>query len=427
MRMNSTKYNSRKILAYLLPAVLGFCSVGAQTISVNQIKTIRGLHVLTDQQLAAINTFVNEHFNLLMSVKDGGKELSDRAEILMDNARGTAVVGDQTQDPYAQQFNKAVKENAPRVFEYTETMENKGLAQQIRLATVVIMSRTDNPELIGNLLPLLKDKSALVRYWAAKGLTTANVRKMLASPESSADAWPKIISGLTACVATETSPVVIEQIANAASISTNPGCIALAKQCIDKRLPLYQNWTVDQEETDLELIKIAADMAMSDSLQSDKAAQTTLIKSAAELFTAAYYRYAKGIQHPVEGGKTVSLLTGESQQALESILIDGEIALTRAAAKADPTIKPRPSFFLKILQSPTLNLDRAYEPFFRDLNRAYQLFPEQTGPNPQYFAPLPDPPDALIQGALAKRAIEGKIIRADSATGSAGRAETPGP
>jgi hypothetical protein len=420
----SIKNTCRNRWICLLMTGLGTGAAFAQTVNLDQIKEIRTRHVLTEQQLGMINTFVTEQFNLLMSVTDSGKELADRQAVLLENSRGSAAVPGQP-DPYAQQFAQAVKNTAPKVFEYTAGMEDKKMGLQIRLAAMVIMINTDNPELIGMYLNLLKDPAEIVRYWAVKGLMTPIVGKTLAATEASAEPWPAILSSLNVCLDAESSPVVIRQIARAGAIAAYPGCSALIKKCIAKRLTLYQNWTVDQEQTDLDLIQTAVEMAMRDSLQSDKPAQHDLIKSAAELFTAAYQRYTKGVLHPVDGGKTISLLSPKSQEGLETILIEGEATLMRAAAKVDNTLHPSGSRFLKILQTPTVpNLDRIYEVFMRELNKAFQLFPEQTGANPQYFPPLPDPPETLVQNALNKSKL--KIIKAEEpAKQPVGGAATP--
>lgn len=380
----------------------------AQTVSKEDINLIRKKSVL-DRDLTTIDAFVAEQFRAMArSVKT--TEMDNVRDTLMSTSLSTSAVRG-ARKIYSDRFANAVRNSYQELFAAASRIEDADLAEHLRLSCVMVMAATDNPILVDDLVKLVPNNSTELSYWAIKALARPNTAAFLSAESSSPELAAELVKQLTQRLALDTTATAIINIANAnRSLPDVNERALLLQKCVQNRLTQYRSWTVSNESSDLRLIEIIIEVV--DELEADsiefenpELLKNQLIRDAAGLFTAVYHRYDRGMAYDDKGDEPLVLLSKKSQTELLTVLIAGEIALRRAADDN------RASRFVRAIQSK--NLQPAYDNLLGAngvVPRKFAIFTDQS-PEDTLFAPLPDPPEELIQGARTLKELSDKLLK----------------
>jgi hypothetical protein len=406
-----TKLNTRLndgsywVFLAIVLAAMGLVRPLGAAVAKRDIDSVRAKNVLNDQDLITLRDYVNEQFEQILDSNDVSV-IGDLTSNIVGVASAAASV-EATREVYAKSFAAAAKEGINRLLERATASKDQKIAARLRLSAAAVAGQADNIELIDTLLDLLKNDSPAVRYWAAKGLILPNVRRYLSSDQAT-EKYTAVIKALSDVLEKETSGPVIAQIA-AVALPEKEGSAALLQKCVEKRLAAYRAWTVTSENSDIELLQNLFRAIFSTPNQEKQTAQRDLMLSAAELYSAAYYRYSKGMQYKDSAGKNIVLLSDQSQTDLQNLLIIGEPEFLRGG---DVNRRRRVPGALQTNNLP--ELARAYEAMFAPkgiVNTEYQIFP-QDDPNAG-IAPLPDPPADVVERAIARSQASTESIGGD--------------
>ena len=372
-----------------------------------QIDGIRAKSVLSeDRDLPAIDEFVQGQFLSMMRAKttaDMDKPLGD----LLDSTSSVSSVDNAVQ-VYSDRFAAAVQSAYQQAFEKSAELTDAALVHHLRLSAAMVVVRADNPLLLDDVLGLLSDRSPDVRYWAARGLSTPRMSAALVTAEDDDDLVRGLRAKVSAAVEAETSGAVMAQLARANRIMANPADgAALLNDCAQTRVAQYRAWTVQNEMADLMIMTEIFDLVSQNLFEDEPDTEAGLVLAAAELLSAAQYRYSVGTGYAVSEDKTLVLLTPESQEELRTLLVEGELGLYRLSGSNAN------SLFLRRMQQND-SLKPAYDALLGvngAVNRQFDIFPEGTADNP--LQPLPDPPTALVERAEIMAQLPEKLLEVE--------------
>ena len=389
----SLSFGSVLILATLLPTATAFAAVSPQ-----QMDAIQGRSVLSEDDKQTLADFVVEQLNTMLIARNGQQLAKASSDLLArkDSKAGATAVQD-----YSDVFAQTVKGNYQRTYDQAASAAEKSLISPIRLGLAIILARTDNPLLIEDLLGLLQNESHSIRYWGAGGLAMPRVAGALGAEAPGSQRLESVRTGLTNCLNQESHPTVIAQVATAATAggAANPEAAAdILRQCIARRLPLYQDWSIENELSDQVIIDNVYRLIVNSRLATNGAAQKELVTSVGILYAAAFSRYRQGMDQR-DGEEVLALLDIQCQHELQTLLILSELLLRKICASIDANVPARPRFPNAIEGGKWPEIDRAYEQLLGErgaVNATYKIFSVGT---PSPFSPVPNPPAELIARA----------------------------
>jgi len=402
-------------------AILGLCTITGvtrysqgQLITSAQINDIQNKNILSETDLQTLGQYVKEQFTAIMAEQSFSASFQQAVQNLIQSASAKNRTSAETVQKYSDTYAQAVNDMSAVAMKHAAGKENQDLADQLRRSTVAIVSNTDNPLVLDTLLGLAGHEDPLIRYQAIRGLERPGMIRYFQG-EQGKEKTDTLIGKLLSILDKENTPEVIRQIAYSAAAADPVKAIEVLKKAMAKRLVLYTDWTVQEELVDLDLYALAFNLLNNPALQeqNNETAQKELVKSAGELYSAAFYRYAKGTQQKDEKGQVLNVLSSDSQTQLQTFLIEAEIILGRAVSQKAPEIAAGGGRFQKMISSPNRDLDRVYELLFGPagiLNRAFK-FSETQESGPPLFAPIPDPPANLIEQANNIRNAQANILK----------------
>ena len=386
-------------------------------VSRTEMDKLRKTSVLPDSDQPKIADYVIEQFELLGSQTEISK-LSSMTKELVEFSQSRSGVAN-TKKIYSDLFTAAVKSNYRTLFDKGAAVAKNAklparlLGQQQKLSSVVLLDACDNVLLLDDLVALLSDESDDIRMWAARGLAGRNIHKTLLQGQPDEATVNKVISGLSGCLDQTSSAVVVEQIARAGNLPKAQGCAALMDKCAKVRVALYRQWTVTNELSDLRIIKEMLAAAAGNGIYGDANLRTQVVAGAAQLYSAAYSRYSKGMTYREgedENSPMLVLLKPGSQQALETLLIEGESAFIKIANLTGSS-RTRARFLTALKERKWANILRAFDYLMgKDgtINGAFNIYSGAGGPEA-----LPDPPAEVITRAKNLRDLADNLIDTD--------------
>ncbi|MCK5114197.1 MAG: hypothetical protein KAR11_05480, partial [Phycisphaerae bacterium] len=364
-----------------------------------------------------IADYVTEQFELLGSHTDIAK-LSAMTRELVGFSRSRSGVAN-TKKIYSDLFSAAVKSNYRSLFDKgaavskTAKAPAQRLAQQQKLSAVVVLVACDNVLLLDDLVTLLGDESEAIRMWAAKGLAGKNIHKALLQGQPDVTAVTKVINGLSDCLDQTSSGAVVEKIVQAGNLPKAQGCAAIMNKCAKVRLAHYRQWKVTNELSDLKIIREMLATAAGDGIFGDANLRTQVVAGAAQLYWAAYSRYAKGMTYKEgedQNSEVLVLLMPDSQLSLETLLIEGEQAFNKMANLTGNT-GTRARFLTALNERKWTTISRAFDLLIGKggtINNSFNIYPGADGPEA-----LPDPPKETVNRAKNLRDLNANLIETD--------------
>ncbi|KPK78139.1 MAG: hypothetical protein AMJ79_00795 [Phycisphaerae bacterium SM23_30] len=365
------------------------------------IDRIRKNEALSAEDLQRLEMFIQIQFEQ-MELAQSGAELNEPVRELLAITTSNSN-NPLTRQQYSERLAEMVQARYMAVFQRGVNLSGQDLealqemGAHLKRAAALPLTVSDHPRIIDDLLRLLQDDLEDVRNYAAKGFTTRNIHEYLTQVEETDAVVQKVLGGLDQCLAQESSPEVIMQIATAANLPEKARGLTILKKCVDKRTAQYRLWQVESEAADSEILHqvfLAAEQKLG---ANDKRSATDLLRSAAELYWAAYQRYTRGISYRTEDGKTVPLVTDPSQQTLRTLLLVGEDGFRSICDAALQSPRSRRLFSTAILDQNAASLSGPYDALLGaggQVQQAFNIYDGWAAP-----AELPAPSAEVIQKA----------------------------
>ena len=399
----------RKLGVLVLGLMILWGAGPVEAVTRRQVQIIQSKSVLSVKDLTMIDDFVQEQLDKMLMVEEESELDGIRSDLIASRTSKQLPA----KAAFSERFAAAVKGHQKRIFakakdNYAKASENKDkkIARKVELSLAILVAKIDRASLIEDLVSLLGNGSAPVRYWAAKGLAMPTIRDHLLKSKRDSKEVESVVAGLSGALAKETHPMVIVQIARAAAIPSQEKARDVLMACVSKRQSQYQDWSVDKEFTDQMILNHLFKVVASESLANNAEAQTALIRSASGLLSVAYRRYQKVMQYKDEDGKVIVLYRKKRQRAMQALLIETEIKLRQACFRVDKTIRTKPRFQSALDSGKWPEIDKAYDYLLGEdgsVNRVFDLYP--TG-QPSLFVEIPDPPSKLVDQAIKRLFVE---------------------
>jgi hypothetical protein len=315
------------ILSCSLVLLTVLCPVFAVTTT--KIDAIRNKETIADSDTAVIQQFLTDAFSELYEKTD----FSDVAAL-----RNT-IVSKSTSSLESGQI-----QYGPRFFtiaqkEFSDTLKNvKGLpdGQRKTLLTInllILANDLGNLEISKSALDYLQNSNIIIRYWATNCLSNASVLSQLNYDSAeNRQLGDDIVKRFSENIKTEQSGDILAIIAQFASGLKRPAANDLLTEIAQKRIDLYMSWKVNDEMTDVSILK-----ALVDRITTDADSSKVMAKNFALLYSVIIQRYAMGDQLSDTNKSNLVSVIAQSEKLLTKFIPDWPGSLKRAIEKGGGT------------------------------------------------------------------------------------------
>jgi hypothetical protein len=375
-----------------------------------QVDRIRTNSILSDTDLQEIDAYVTGALDTMLVAKKPEDLDKIRKQIISSSKSNSQTR--ETRNTYNQRFAATIQAHYPSIANQLAGLEDHDIARHIELTLCIIIAETDHPDLCGDLIALLDNENAWVRYWALKGLSTETMVKFHLSQESTSDLVQDLVAGLRNALSEETNSLLISQIVVTASLPKFPEALKVVRDCLEKRWTFYNQWKVSDELTDITSIQNTLEIIGKGSLAENRELQNDLIYSVGKLFSAGLQRYKTGMQYKDNNDKELALLDPDNQHKLQSFLIESERSFRKACSRIDANAGGNSRFFKAIQSRNWTSIDEAYERLLGidgDVNRVFKLY---SNSRKFPYPPLADPPELIVERAKTRQYVENNTFKA---------------
>ncbi|MCP4708257.1 MAG: hypothetical protein GY869_06505, partial [Planctomycetes bacterium] len=374
-----------------------------------EVEGIRRKATLAPGDLQTVRIYITSQFRSMENANDATG--LNKPLIELENASTSTSSNPQTRQQYLAEFAQIIKDNYDRLYQsglnlsQQEAPEQKALGEDKKLAAATALVISGHPILIEDLKKLLNDESEMVRICSAKGFSQENMREQLTSADGGE--LTLILSSLDERLTVETSAEVIMYASVAAGMVDTAQSVELLKKCVARRVEQYKNWGVTRERADIEILRQVFKLANQKEEGNDRRVATELLRSATELYTAAYHRYRMGKAYPVDA-KVVPLLTNESQQALKSLLIVIEKEFMQICGQPTNNVRTM-AIYVSLQDASEAGLPGAFSSVMGSTGKVHTAFGIYTG----WAEPgeLPPPSAEIIEKAILLQKIKANRIK----------------
>ncbi len=403
--MRQRLYTMRTLILAMLCISMASSILSAQ-VSPVQIEGIRRKSVIAQADIDTIRAFVGEQLNLLLTT-EAGNDLDDITRGLVTNS---ISINTAIRDAYSDAFCEALRDSYKQILDKTSQLPDDSAKARVQIQVVITLALSDNVLLADDLLEQLASPNSEIRYWAVSAFLQPRIQNYTRNTTTEAQEVVRRVAGrMLQAAENETSPLILTRMAIFAVNSIKIGeANDLFKKCVQKRLAAYQNWTVDNEQCDWELMQTIFEVVRSRRLQDFKERETSVMRSAAELYTAAFERFNRGARYTVNDNQTISLLDLESEASLMTILIEGEknlLILTgnrRGPRVANEISKTRWTAFPSIVSTLTGPTG--------DIQQVYSIYtPDEISKNTP-LVKIDDPSQEVINAGMNRLQIRNKLL-----------------
>ncbi|MCE5184611.1 MAG: hypothetical protein LLF76_00605 [Planctomycetaceae bacterium] len=204
-------------------------------------------------------------------------------------------------------------------YETVQKIESPSKRLLIEQNLTILVAELQSPKL----LPLVLDRTAsedeVVRYWAVKAITQPAIASELAKPGSSqSQVTDAVLKAVSQRAPVETRPEIARMVLLFAGSVDHPAARELLISMADKRIELYKNWTVQNEDLDVSLLNALGGVA---TLQSGDT-KALFGRKFAELYAVILQRYLKGQGKlgPASIERLVTVIVEVDQSCLDKVM-----------------------------------------------------------------------------------------------------------
>lgn len=294
----------KKIVIYAFIATLFLAGSQSFALYTRDIDQIRNKSVLNQQDLEAVDSFVESALQEYAASKDFGNIARLRSEIL---ERANAV-SESSQPQYQAQFKDSVVKYMPGIIEsVSNSSDPESYKNMINM--LILVDELENPKLAHAALEYIDHEVNTVSYWALKCVTGKAVSEEINSGNLDNI---KIIKNVIDTIAEhlpefneQRHGLVVQFLKNTDSAMTKD----LLDKLIEVRLERYKNWDVEDELIESGLLKVICDK-----ISNNQDPDSDYARSFGQLFSYVMQRYIKGYETLSDG----------SLDNLESVMAETE-------------------------------------------------------------------------------------------------------
>jgi len=298
------KYTNLAVLAAFL--VLAMSSVST-AVNVADIDDVRDKEVLDSQDLQTIDNFVAEAVGELVRTKT--KDFTSIARIRTVILSRSSSRQDGARAQYAEQFYESAYNHISKAFKDAENFERQDRKFKVTLNLLILVDNLENLRLIDLAIPILKDDSAAIRYWAVHSVTNPGIRKKLTSSNSDNSKLAQRITEQLKGLVDSSGPEIVALIAEFAAEVNIPKAEQLLLQIADMRAKRYADWRVQYELLDIVILRF-----LCEKISASGQNKAAIARRFGQLYSYTIQRYVKG----------QAFLSAAQKHQLASVLVETE-------------------------------------------------------------------------------------------------------
>lgn len=306
--------------------VLALFTISRAQVDARRIEEVFKKEVLTPEDLAIIDAFMNDSVGRLVRTIDFTEVAKYRAVILSRQG---------TQAQYAQRFSEAAAREIAAGFQYASTdITDPGRRFKVFTNLLILINELNDPRLVDLAASMIPHENSAVRYWAVRAATNPSVWEKLNQDQANATQMARKIIDTCAPVVETSSPEALHLMAQFAGRCGLAQADELLVRIADVRIKNYAEWAVNYELVDAAILRL-----LSGRIIAGGTANPQLARQFAQLYSFAIQRYIRGVQgntlRNVSRNYLASVLIETEEQCLSKLLNAPQSGIRRAVEAND--------------------------------------------------------------------------------------------
>ena len=241
------------VFAVITAILCIFLGSASRAVDTQEIGRVRDKGVLGNQDFQIIDNFVAEAMQEMVETRDFTSVSKLRTTILTYSSSSSESAAAQ----YSDQFTKSANKYIPSAFEQASGLNKPDYQFKAKLNLLMLVDGLEDIQLLDSAMSRLNDANAVLRYWAVRCVTNADITAKLNSSEVGKGKAREIVKALSKGLE-GFSPEALGLIADfAANIEVRGGAELLIKTA-DVRISQYADWSVENELLDMKILKLLA-------------------------------------------------------------------------------------------------------------------------------------------------------------------------
>jgi len=319
-------------------ALAGAADMNTEEVDVVLEKAAGG-GVLGGEDFTIIDDFVRDAVEQMILAEDLSESVDIRAQIVARSRRGLS-------EQYSVSFATSAAKHLTAAFEGLEQWDEGLRRSQAERNIIVLAGQIRSVELVRLGLGVIDSEDLAVRYWAVVAVTNDAVVTHLISPETgNAELATEIVTKLKGMAQEQTWPEIQYLISVFADKLGGKEGVGMLQAVLQARAMAYENWTVEYELVDAEVLKfLGRAIPVAETAQS----KIELSRGLAQLYSYIIQRYIAGaeILDKSDMAQLASVIVDVEQNAVGKLLEARQYSIKDAVEKNKPDVLQREHDFL---------------------------------------------------------------------------------
>jgi hypothetical protein len=310
--------NGKRVIFVVWAICLVLMASSGSAVETGDIDVISKKDILDEKDLQIIDKFVADAVDELVKTEDFTSISKIRAAITYRSISSRESARTQ----YNAQFSESARKYISRAIDDAKELTSETRRFRVIVNLLILVDSLKDLRLTDVAMKCFNDEDA-IRYWAVHSVTNAGVIKQLNSGAAADSELAEKITKQLEALVESSSPEVLGLMAEFAAKVNVPGGEELLLRIADCRIKKYQNWTVEHELLDGDILKL-----LDGKIPSEGAGKTSVARRFGQLYSYAIQRYIKGQE----------VLSDAQKNQLASVLVETEASCISRILKVTQSV-----------------------------------------------------------------------------------------
>ncbi|MCJ7776946.1 MAG: hypothetical protein MUP16_01350, partial [Sedimentisphaerales bacterium] len=292
---------------------------GAAAVDTREIDTCCHKDVLNDGDLQIIDDFVADAVDELVKTKDFTSIAKIRTVILSRSNSSK----DSAKAQYGEQFSESAHKYISKALEAAKELTPAEHQFRVILNLLILVDSLQDLRLSDLAMKWLDDEDNAIRYWAVHSITNPGIIERLNSKEAANLELAERITKELRKVVESSDPETLALMAEFAAKVDIPEGEELLLQIADMRIKRYENWTVEYELLDGDILRL-----LDSRIPAGSVSKPEVSRRFGQLYSYAIQRYIKGRD----------VLSDAQKNQLASVLVETEMSIISKRSKVSQSV-----------------------------------------------------------------------------------------
>lgn len=308
-----------KIFAVLVVFLVSVLNSGAVAVDTREIDVCCHKGVLEEGDLRIIDKFVADAVDELVKTNDFTSIAKIRTVVLSRSSSSK----DSAKAQYEEQFSESAHKYISNAIEAAKTLTPAEYRFKIILNLLILVDSLQEPRLADLAIKWLDDENSAIRYWAVHSVTNPDITAKLNSEGAANLELAGKITEQLKKVVESSSPETLALMAGFAAKVDIPEGEELLLQIADMRIKRYEDWKVEYELLDGDILKL-----LDSKIPAESTSKPEIARRFGQLYSYAIQRYVKGRD----------VLSDTQKNQLASVLVETEMSYISKRLKVTQSV-----------------------------------------------------------------------------------------